>query len=200
MLYFVSPGRQCPPAGRVAGLSGERWKRGLERIPYRSKQETSPTLPNRHNDKKSFQRVPLKLMGAYARWAYWTKRLPIWSTLPESSTQSDGDVTRRRAGVRLPATRVRELVAGYEAGATVYELADRFGVHRDTVSAHLHRQGVPMRRQGLNEAEVDRAVRLYIAGGSLGRVGSHLGVDAHTVRSALLKREVRMRDTQGRER
>jgi transposase len=38
----------------------------------------------------------------------------------------------------------------YLAGATVYELARRFGIHRVTVSTHLQRQGITIRRQGLD--------------------------------------------------
>jgi hypothetical protein len=34
----------------------------------------------------------------------------------------------------------------YQAGATVYELATRFKIHRVTVSEHLHRQGVRWNR------------------------------------------------------
>jgi hypothetical protein len=59
-----------------------------------------------------------------------------------------GAVARRKpytAVRKLRAEQVQELVEAYEAGATVYQLAERFKIHRVTVSAHLHRQGVRMR-------------------------------------------------------
>jgi hypothetical protein len=50
---------------------------------------------------------------------------------------------------------VHALIQGYMAGATTYELGDRFGINRRTVSAILHRQGVNMRRRGLSPDQVD---------------------------------------------
>ena len=60
----------------------------------------------------------------------------------------------------------------------VYELAARFGIHRVTVSAHLHRRGVTLRHQGLDDEGVNEAIRLYEGGWSLARIGDRLGVDA----------------------
>lgn len=40
------------------------------------------------------------------------------------------------------------LIAGYESGSTVYELAEVFGIDRRTASAILHRHDVAMRRRG----------------------------------------------------
>jgi hypothetical protein len=45
---------------------------------------------------------------------------------------------------RLGDGQVAELIAGYEGGATVYELGARFGIERRTVSEILHRHEVPM--------------------------------------------------------
>lgn len=94
---------------------------------------------------------------------------------------------------------VQELIAGYQAGRTVYELGERFGIERRTVSTILHRHDVPMRRRGLSSEQVDEAVRLYGEGWSLARIGQKLGVDATTVLTKLRGRAVRMRDTHGRE-
>lgn len=91
------------------------------------------------------------------------------------------------------------LVDAYRAGATVYELAARFGIHRVTVSAHLHRQGVTVRRQGLDDEGVAHAIRLYEDGWSLTRIGGRLDVDPTTVWTALKAQGVTMRDTHGRE-
>jgi hypothetical protein len=80
-------------------------------------------------------------------------------------------------------------------------LADQFGIHRTTVSAHLHRQGIPLRRQGLSpDNNIAQAQRFYAEGWSLAHIGERLNVDAHTVRRALTARGVRMRDTHARER
>ena len=90
--------------------------------------------------------------------------------------------------------------AGYRAGQTVYELAARFGIHRVTVSTHLHRTGVTLRRQGLDDDGIQQAVGLYGQGWSVARIGTRLGVDGTTVWTALKAQGLRMRDTHRRER
>lgn len=95
---------------------------------------------------------------------------------------------------------MQQLIEGYKSGATVYELGDQFGIERRTVSAILHRHGVPMRRRGLSEEQIDDAVRLYNQRWSLARIGDRMGVAAGTVRQRLHERGVMMRDTQGQPR
>lgn len=81
---------------------------------------------------------------------------------------------------------VAELVATYQAGATIDELAARFSVHRTTVMAHLDRSGVARRQRGLAPEQVEEAAQLYLGGWSLVRVGDHFQVDAETVRQSLM--------------
>lgn len=71
--------------------------------------------------------------------------------LPDPTTPAPPPVNRPKPGRarQLDADQVQELIAGYQAGATVYELGARFGIDRRTVSTILHRHGVPMRRRGL---------------------------------------------------
>jgi len=94
---------------------------------------------------------------------------------------------------------VTALVNGYQAGETVYELAARFGIHRATVSAHLHRQGITVRRQGLDAEGIAHAVRLYEDGWSVARIGDRLGVDGTTAWTVIKAQGTRMRDTRGRQ-
>ncbi|WP_280410268.1 helix-turn-helix domain-containing protein [Nocardia brasiliensis] len=91
-----------------------------------------------------------------------------------------------------------ELAQDYLRGMTVYQLAKKFSVQRQTVSKHLHRMGVPMRQQGLSEEQVNRAAELYAEGLTLKQVGARLGADAGTVRLALLRRGVKMREPAAR--
>src|SRR5258708_38889850 len=64
---------------------------------------------------------------------------------------------------QLDAHQVQELIADYQAGATVFRLGDQFGISRQTVSKILRRHGVPIRRRGLSPEQIDEAVRLYEA-------------------------------------
>ena len=92
------------------------------------------------------------------------------------------------------------MVTRYQAGATVYQLAAEFLIHRVTVGKVLRRRGVRLRLDGLDEGQMDLATSLYGQGWSTARIGARLGVAPSTVWRALTKRGVRMRDTQGRER
>lgn len=82
----------------------------------------------------------------------------------------------------------------------MYELGDRFGIERRTVSNILHRHGVPMRHRSLSPKQVDDAVHLYKLGWSLARVGQHPGVNHTTVLNKLRERGIPTRDTHGRPR
>jgi lambda repressor-like predicted transcriptional regulator len=89
---------------------------------------------------------------------------------------------------------VAKIAAAYEAWASAKELGGRFGVHRQTVIAHLEKAGVAIRRGRRLEAdEVDEAVRLYEDGWSAARLAKRYGVSDHTIRAALSKRGVELR-------
>jgi lambda repressor-like predicted transcriptional regulator len=139
------------------------------------------------------------LLGRYSNRTSWTKELV---DLPKASLgdRKGAERPRRTKITRLSARQVSDLVSGYQAGETVYELAARFAIHRATVSAHLHREGITMRRQGLDNDSVNHAVILYEQGWSVARIGARLGVDATTAWSALRARGIPMRDAQGRDR
>jgi hypothetical protein len=110
------------------------------------------------------------------------------------------DRPKPRRARQLDADQVQELIAGYQAGATVYELGVRFGIDRRTVGSILHRQGVQMRRRGLSLEQIDDAIHLYNLGWSLPRVGKHLNVDHVTVLNKLREQGIPTRDTHGRPR
>ena len=95
----------------------------------------------------------------------------------------------------LSPAQVDELVALYEAGATLVELSERFGVHRRTAAAHLVRRSVPTRRRGLNERHLPEAVELYAGGLTLMEVGLRFGVSQQAVRRALAAKGVEIRSS-----
>ena len=92
---------------------------------------------------------------------------------------------------RLSRPEIEALVADYEAGGRVGELARVYGIHRTTVSAHVARAGKT--RSQLTEAQVDEAVRPYEQGWSLRAVGRQLDVADKTVRRMLDSRAVAVR-------
>jgi hypothetical protein len=140
----------------------------------------------------------VELLGRYSNWTSWADRLP--------ETDKPGELRResrsraRRTARRLSEGDVAELVTRYQLGATVYDLAKRFTIHRTTVSGHLRRRGVRLRGQSLDERQVNVAIQLYEEGWSTARIGWHLAVNGSTVWLALRERGVLMRDTHGRDR
>ncbi|ATQ27324.1 helix-turn-helix domain containing protein [Rhodococcus ruber] len=103
-------------------------------------------------------------------------------------------VARPRANRKLAPDEIEALVRRYRDGATVYELAEEFGMHRQTVSAHLHREGVVLRsRVRMTPQLLARATELYEAGWSTVQIGKELGLGTSTVGKALKRAGVRMR-------
>lgn len=105
--------------------------------------------------------------------------------------------TPKQAQHRLPPNKVDQLVAHYQNGAKVNDLATLFGVHRDTVSELLDRRGVNRRRRGLPRELLDKVISSYEAGSSLAVIGDELSVDAGTVALALRKAGVPIRPRRG---
>ncbi|GLZ06788.1 helix-turn-helix domain containing protein [Actinomadura sp. NBRC 104412] len=131
-----------------------------------------------------------------------TQAAALEALLRKLPSPTDPEPERRPRDVRSHAKQLKEreaqqVVAAYRAGATVYELGRRFGIHRNTVSKILKRQGVRMRMGGMSPEQIDEAVNLYQEGWSLARIGKHMGVDGQTVRSRLLERGVKLRPRPG---
>lgn len=115
--------------------------------------------------------------------------LPSLEERPEPPRRTSRGPTQRR----LTADQVAELVAEYQVGADMNELAARWDVHRTTVAGHLRNAGVALRRRGLSVEQLGEAVQLYGEGWSLQRLAERIGCDAETVRTHLLRAGVRMR-------
>ncbi|MPZ00252.1 MAG: helix-turn-helix domain containing protein [Actinophytocola sp.] len=100
-------------------------------------------------------------------------------TETRSSSRKPSELPHRLR--KLDPDQEHEVIAAYRAGATIYELADRFGVDRKTASRILHRHHVAMRRQGLSPAQSAEASELRAAGWTLQRIGNRFNVSARTV-------------------
>jgi DNA-binding CsgD family transcriptional regulator len=120
-----------------------------------------------------------------------------WQKAPSRQIEARLPVTRQQQR-RLSSESSLELAAAYQAGATLLELADRFGIARKTVLAHLDRQGVPRRHlPGMSVDQVGIAAKLYESGMSLATVGKQLGFSPNTVRQNLIVAGVKVRPKPG---
>ncbi|MDO8645372.1 MAG: helix-turn-helix domain-containing protein [Candidatus Planktophila sp.] len=86
----------------------------------------------------------------------------------------------------------------YQAGATVYQLAQEFGISRQTVSGRLKKVGAKMRGRSPDNELIDSMVGLYESGYSLAAVGNRVGTSPRTVHRYNRLRGVQMRDSHGR--
>ena len=68
---------------------------------------------------------------------------------------------------RLGSEEIDQLVAQYQAGAKVNDLAARFRINRYTVNQHIERAGVRLHYPALSPEEIEDAARLYMSGESL---------------------------------
>jgi DNA-directed RNA polymerase specialized sigma24 family protein len=100
---------------------------------------------------------------------------------------------QRQTQHRLSVEQVQRLVAEYRDGASVQELAARWGVHRTTVAAQLRQAGVPLRRRGVPADRRTEAIRLYGEGWSCQRLAERYGCHATTVWKVLRQAGVRLR-------
>jgi lambda repressor-like predicted transcriptional regulator len=115
-----------------------------------------------------------------------------------SPRPTEGPKHARQHPHRLSQAEVLEQIAAYGHGESIKQLAQRFGIHRMTVTALLRRHGVELRRAGLTSDDVVAASRLYAHGWSLAKLGRKFGVNAATVLRALRACGVTMRSPAGR--
>ena len=96
---------------------------------------------------------------------------------------------------KLSPGEVVELVDAYKAGASQAKLTRRFGIHEQTVRAHLRRQGVKLRPlRALAEVQEVEAVRLYVEEmWSLAEIAARFKVGQTAIRNVLVRRGVERR-------
>ncbi len=91
------------------------------------------------------------------------------------------------ANRRLSPSDVDRLVADYRSGVgSIYDLADLYGAHRNTIAQHLKDRGVRLGPLPLQESEAERARKLHAQGLSLNAIGRTLGRDPKTVKTSVV--------------
>ena len=101
---------------------------------------------------------------------------------------------------RLSTSNIADLIAAYDAGATISQLAAEFGIHRTTVGALLDRRQVPRHRErtAWDSGTLEKAAELYASGLSLADVADQFGIDAQTVANRFRRAGVAVRPRRGR--
>ena len=91
-----------------------------------------------------------------------------------------------KSQTRLSYPQRQKLIDAYASGVPVKQIAERFGVHRTTITQIATNAGVKMRSQTLSLSAREEACELYDGGRSLAQVAEQLGVSPSAVRSAVL--------------
>jgi len=102
---------------------------------------------------------------------------------------------RRRPQRKLSLEQQAELVAAYKTGATTYDLAEQFSLHRTTVSKLIAAAGHKVRGTGLLPHEIPDVVHRYQAGESMTSLARVFDVSKANVKKHLLEAGTRLRDT-----
>jgi hypothetical protein len=137
------------------------------------------------------------VLGRYSNHADQGKRLAkVLGTAPKELIRPILRTTKQIQR-RLKSAEIEELAVAYQAGSTVYELAERFRIHRATVSHLLGLHGIPTRYRLVQGDKLNSAIDAYQDGQSLATIGRRLGVSLDTVRAALMKAGMEMRPRPG---
>src|SRR6202020_1591191 len=98
-------------------------------------------------------------MGRYSNQGELASHLGELSTMDPAPAAPSVRKTRKQVQRRLPSAEVDQLVATYEAGAKVRDLASQYGINRSTVLEHTKRAGVGRHHPALTPEEVEEAAR-----------------------------------------
>jgi DNA-binding CsgD family transcriptional regulator len=123
---------------------------------------------------------PVGLLTLYSNLSDQGERIPRLLELPE---RAPGEAARTPHSVRQRPTKAQRevMIAAYQTGETVRQIADRLGFHRDTVSATLAREGVGRRYHERRDVDLDQADELHNAGLSLTVIAEILGIGRTTL-------------------
>ncbi len=139
----------------------------------------------------------VEVMGWYSNHADQGERLfHLLQIVPERA-ETPKLRTTKQVHRRLRPELVDDLVAAYDEGFTVRQLADRFGMSRETVSKILKRRGVTTRYRSLTADQTETALELYQSGLSLAKVGEEMAISRTALQNALIRTGVQLRPRRG---
>ncbi|KAB1643906.1 hypothetical protein [Gulosibacter chungangensis] len=115
-------------------------------------------------------------------------------TLPDGAQTSRAVTAPRRKWKRLSDEARAQVVARYSAGDTTTVLAKDYDVAKSTIIGILRANNVVVRRQPMTADQVSQAARLYESGLSLSQVAATLDVNQETMRVAIIKAGVVLRE------
>ncbi len=93
----------------------------------------------------------------------------------------------QRTARQLTSSQVDDVVADYRGRVgSIYVLASKYKVHRNTIAARLKERGIVLGKQPMDEYEIGRARELRNEGRSWNAIGAAIGRDPKTVKNAVM--------------
>jgi hypothetical protein len=135
------------------------------------------------------------LIGALSHPSPQVKRLLELADEPPTAVTSPRAtlLSQDRSARHLTEHEIDQLVVAYQAGATVYQLAAQFHIHRTTVGKHLRAKGIDTRPAAFEPDDLQTAAELYSSGWSLAKIAGKYQVATETVRALLIEAGTEMR-------
>lgn len=101
---------------------------------------------------------------------------------------------------QLRVEEIDDLVARYQAGESMAQLAKDLNLHRSTISGRLRDRQVELHQPGpqMTEQQIEEALELYASGDSCVRIGKQLGFHQATIYNQLKRRGVALRSPHDR--
>jgi hypothetical protein len=153
---------------------------------------------NKQGDREGAQapnRASVGAVEALSKTTYQTKRLleiaEAWNNEPQANVWPSP--TDCRTARPLRPDEIDKLAAAYQAGATVFQLATQFGLHRTTVGRHLKARGIDTRSAAITDDELKDIIELYRTGWAITPIAKHYRVSSTAIRDRLLAAGVKLR-------
>lgn len=96
----------------------------------------------------------------------------------------------KTAPKKLSAATNDAIIAAYEGGARVADLARQFGVHKWTINNRLTLAGIARNPHSMNEEQIQEAIALRLEGLSFNRLAKRLPFSPNTIKTAIRARGV----------
>jgi hypothetical protein len=139
----------------------------------------------------------VEVLGRYSNLCDQGERVQNLLEIVPEGTPEVNLRTPRQVQRRLKPGELTELIASYEAGETVKELALHHNLHRQTVSNILTRHDIARRPTGIPTERIAEVIADYQSGLSLAAIGVKLSVEPATVSSALRNAGIELRSRPG---
>lgn len=123
----------------------------------------------------------------------WKQPIPTTPSVPSLPARK---LQQQR---RLPIDIVQQLIFRYQSGSSALQIAQEFGINRETALEYLKRAGISRRPhvRKLTVEHVEQAGQLYATGLSLKKVAEQFDVNESTIRNEFTRAEIQVRPRRG---